>query len=146
MNQNELYHYGVLGMKWGTHRARVNAVKADRARKAGKKDLADKYQARSNKIKEKHTARAGGKDVYNRVANSKTRKLVLQSALMGTYGALKYNKVRARGEGRVLAGVKGTVYGVANRATGGVLGFAEPRIQGRDYKRKKQRMTKNRNR
>lgn len=27
MNQNELYHYGVLGMKWGISRARRTAAK-----------------------------------------------------------------------------------------------------------------------
>lgn len=46
--QNELYHYGVVGMKWGVHRAQKKAAASVRL---GKKALA--YDAKAAKLNKK---------------------------------------------------------------------------------------------
>lgn len=45
---NELYHYGVLGMKWGVHKAKKNADKAKTARTSAREwdEIAKNAQAK----------------------------------------------------------------------------------------------------
>lgn len=132
MNQNELYHYGVLGMKWGTHRAKVNAMKANRARKAGNMALAKKHQARSDYLRTKHTTRGGGKKVYDKVSNTSTGKLLLESMALGRYGALNYNRMRAHGKSRALSAGGGLAAGIVNASTVGLPYLIEPRLTSYD--------------
>lgn len=131
LTNDELMHYGVLGMKWGVHRANKFAAKASNARAAGNKEAAAKYQAKSNKIKAKHTARVGGKASYNYSAKESVGKSLAKSYLMGTYGALKYNEARSKGRDRGEAVVQGLVYGIGNGLTGGVMSIVEPRLRGK---------------
>lgn len=132
MNQNELYHYGVLGMKWGTHRVKVNAMKADKARKAGNMALAKKHQARSDYLRTKHTTRGGGKKVYDKVSKTGTGKLLLESAPFSTYGALNYNRMRAHGKSRALSGGGGVATRIASNMLGMLPSIVEPRLTSYD--------------
>ena len=127
VNRDDIIHYGVLGMKRGQRRARINEQKAGRARAKGYAAGASKYAAKAKKIKAKHMAR-GGKEGYDRVAKTKTGKLVAQSMLMGTYGALNYNKLRANNVSRGKSLAAGYLSGVANAATGGLASVIEPRV------------------
>ena len=75
---------------------------------------------------------AGGKKAYDYTKNQSTGKAVAKSMLLGTYGALKYNQARSRGEDRVRAGAKGIAYATANNMTGYGLSVVEPRIRKED--------------
>ena len=156
-NNNELYHYGVLGMKWGVRRARKNVSKAKNARKSAKEweemaryseqkgnkkkaakyrsnaadDIADaqRYDAKAKKIQQKHERRSGGKKVIDYTQKQSTGKTVVKSMLLGTYGTLRYNEARAKGGSRARSLVNGILYGGANAATSGILGIIEPRLR-----------------
>lgn len=123
---NYLAHYGVLGMKWGVHRARKNQQKAAKARAKGNTEAANKYAAKAKKIEQKHVDRTDRK-TYNRVKNTSAAKLYGQSLVLGTYGALKYNQARANGGTRGKSIIDGLAMGVANDLTSGLLSIAEPR-------------------
>lgn len=124
----ELYHYGVLGMKWGVHRAKSYQEKSNRARARGNMTDAQKYQNKSDRITAKHERLAGGKKTMNRVSKQSMGKTMAQTAVFGTYGALKYNQARAKHASRGRAAVEATLYNAGNKLTGGVLGVAEPRL------------------
>ena len=160
-NDNYLAHYGVIGMKWGVRRAEKNKEKArmhkrfaddydpkkslvklsdrEKARmsKNRAKELAKakKYEARAKKIEQKHKDRTSAK-TYNRVKNASTAKLLGESMVLGTYGALKYNQARASGMKRGESVVTGLLGGTLDMATLGIWRHTEPR---RTAKKKRQR-------
>ena len=184
---NELKHYGVLGMRWGTRRSKevkatkkawkkekrrlndedmrdfhnalgeYNKVSADRRAaiknakrnrgdvKAVKKewnakldDIDNRYDravernaqrykdAKANFKKQKTLAReAAANRLYGdgeaarnkRIVNQSLGKSLVQTFLMGSYGAKKYNQYRAEGSGRVASATKGVLWNAANQAT-----------------------------
>jgi hypothetical protein len=134
MSNQELKHYGVLGMKWGISRSKeVRGVK--KAYKNQKRDIRynraheyDKYETKNKQVdsqykkdlaaaKEKAADRLfrdGDSARNHRIANMNLGKALLQSFLMGSYGAKKYNTYRSKDQGRLKSGVKGWLWGGAN--------------------------------
>ena len=157
VREDELYHYGVLGMKWGQHRVRRNEEKAKLSRQSAKEwdemaryakqrgqtskaekykryaseDRADstKYANKARQIQAKHEKLAGGKAAYNYTKNQSTGKALIKSYLFGTYGTMKYNEARSKGATRGRAAVDGVLYGIGNAATSGILSVVEPRMR-----------------
>jgi len=121
----ELYHYGVLGMKWGHHKAKVYTAKANRARARGNMGDAQMYTAKARKATAKTERLGGGKAVSQRVKKQSAGKTAAQMVLFGSYGALKYNQARAKHASRGEAAAKATLYSIGNNMTGGLLEFHE---------------------
>lgn len=128
-----LMHYGVLGMKWGVHRSKVNAQKAREARRTGDSSKAKYYENKSKAIRKKHEKRSG-KQTVKRVENMSVGKALVQSFVFGTYGALKYNQARAKDKSRCRAAVNGILGYMGNNLTIGGLSVVEPRIRAKRNK------------
>lgn len=158
---NYLAHYGVLGMKWGQRRVRkLNEKAAQQKRYAedynprnviGKasnteraklnykykkmRDKAKKYSAKAKKIETKHRDR-GGK-AYDYTKNQSTLQAVGKSLVLGTYGTLKYNEARAKGESRGSAFVNGFGANMLDSLTYGGASIVAPR-----YRQQKAKMAR----
>ena len=128
MNNNELMHYGVLGMKWGVRRARKNYEKAAKAKTRGDKEAASLYEAKAKKIESKHRQRVGSK-TYDRLKTKSTGELFAKSMLMGTYGTLKFEQAKTRGSSTGKAVAEGLLYQLGNGITYGWLSIVEPRLK-----------------
>ena len=150
-----MYHYGVIGMKWGQHRAakyrslatgakdgvqdstwQSNYYKkqgktkaANRYAKYAAKDKAKakKYAAKAKKIESYHKRMAGSK-AYEYTKNQGIIKTTIKSNILGGYGAMKYNQVRAKGASRGKAFLNSAPHILADTLTGGMYGIAEPRV------------------
>lgn len=144
-HSDEFEHYGVLGMKWGVHRAKVNRSKSNKYRSkamvstGSKKEKefkkAEKYAKKSKKIQTKHELRAG-KETYKKVDKTSVTKLLGESVLMGTYGSIKYNRSRAKGENVFTSFFNGAGHSILNTTFLGLPSFVEPRITARSRKKK----------
>nr|DAJ32641.1 MAG TPA: hypothetical protein [Caudoviricetes sp.] len=186
MSNQELKHYGVLGMKWGISRSKeVRGVKKaykererkiddnfhkyvegalatdkqlrtdrkqaikDAKRNGGREAvkgvkseyekklqaLSDSFDKKMDKFGRDYDAskktfkneravarnkaadrlfRDGDTARNHRIANMNLGKALLQTFLMGSYGAKKYNQYRAKDQGRLKSGVKGWLWGAGN--------------------------------
>lgn len=114
---NELYHYGVLGMKWGIHKARKNGVEYS-YKSMGQK----KYEKKIAKLKERGKTAKAEQATYtlNQLKNrDKNReeyarsttvgKTIAKGLLLGPFGSGNYNRMRAAGSGRAAAFLKSNI-------------------------------------
>ena len=114
-NNNELYHYGVLGMKWGIRRAAKKGV-AYTYKSHGQR----KYEKKLNKLESKPTSKTTNKKLkktktklsmykardLNRVeyaSKTNTGKAVVKQLLLGPIGSGSYSRNRSAGYNRVVS-------------------------------------------
>ena len=81
----------------GHRRARNLQSKISNARKSGDTKTADKYQKKVNKIERKEKNFGGASE---RVKNMSAGAAIGKTALLGTYGTVKYEQSRAEGKSR----------------------------------------------
>lgn len=115
-------HYGVLGMRWGVRHDRhrkseVKVLRKSRNEALSKVTGSDKSKVRAKKRSIKQSYRAAERELavstadrlYPLNSHEANRRTILEnrgktfvkSLLMGSYGALGYNQIRASGKGRI---------------------------------------------
>lgn len=124
---NELYHYGVIGMRWGIrhdkqYKSDKNSLK--KQKKIGKINK-EQYKQKLNNAKVSAANRLYGNTSAKsntKIATDSTAKTLAKTLLLSSYGAKKYNDSRAKGDSRSISAIKGYGYTVANTATLGSFG------------------------
>lgn len=128
-DNSEIQHYGVLGMKWGIRRSRKQLEAAAKARGEGDTKRAKELEKKSKQTLQKHISRTS-KATVDRVSNTSTGKLVAESLLAGTYGALVYNQMRADNKNsRLSAAGMAIAADLGNSLTSGILSIVQPRVK-----------------
>lgn len=113
--QASLSHYGVRGMRWG-----VRKSEEVRSAKRESKSLGESRASRSSRILEARKAAMTRlypilkKETADRISSLSAGKALSQSLIFGSFGAVKYNELRASGKSRVSSGVSGSIHGFSN--------------------------------
>lgn len=110
-NDSYLQHYGVLGMRWGVHRARVHSQRAATAKKRGDISTYKSETRRANQLTEKHKALSG--KAYSYTNKESLGKSLVKSMIFGTTGTLDYNEMRANNTSRTEAAARAFLKGMA---------------------------------
>ena len=133
MYNNELKHYGVLGMKWGIRKADRLSSKNKKSR-ALSKELGKNKTSRVSRIRKKSVDYGIKKrtkklndtnfklDMYGKATRKKVKDLSTLSAIgqtlvLGPYGALKYNQLKANNISNGKAFAYARIANIGNRST-----------------------------
>ena len=137
-NENSPYiqHYGVLGMKWGHHRYKSMIKKSNKLRTKNKITESNKLKSKAELYKQGQIAKSGGKKAYDYGIKQSLGKTLVKTALIGTYGTLKYNEFRSKGNDRARSLAFGAVNEIGNTLTRGGLSVVWPRTSS-EYKKYK---------
>lgn len=126
-NSSFIKHYGVIGMRWGHHRYNSMIKKSNKLRTKNKISKSNKLKSKAELYKQGQIAKAGGKKAYEYGIKEDPSKSVLKVWALGTYGSLKYNQFRSKGNGRVKSYVLGYINEAGNVLSGGLLSAIGPR-------------------
>jgi len=161
--EDHIAHYGVLGMKWGVHKAKSYQAKANKYRARAKDNAefgksyhqtsgqrarnkaysnylnkkANKYQAKANRIKSRTKTLAGS--AYNYTNKESGIKTVAKWLIMGNYGSLQYNRYRSQNNSRGKAFVKSMLDSSINSMSLGAYSFGADMARLEDSKKRSKR-------
>lgn len=133
-NSSFIKHYGVLGMKWGHHRYKSMIKKSNNLRTKNKITESNRLKSKAELYKQGQIAKSGGKKAYDYGIKQGLGKTLVKTALIGTYGALKYNQFRSKGNGRARSLAFGAINEIGNILTRGGLSVVWPRTSS-EYKK-----------
>lgn len=109
MNNSELYHYGVLGMRWGVRKNKNKARLFERARSRVKQRRLDREKRELISDAKSVTAKAEpGKTrmVYGKYAQKRMGRAYLASHIVDEYGDVKLSYIRGLYGDRYIAAGK----------------------------------------
>lgn len=131
-DDEELRHYGVIGMRWGVrHKKKYKTakIKAKQSRNKSLSKTVDRSERKRIKKKYKKALEDArvevaqryssktNKDVVEQIVRQSTGKTIAKELIFGNYGSVVYQDIKHRTNDRVAATGASVAFGILNRAT-----------------------------